>query len=139
MLVQISILLVLVPVVHFVSIKVAANKLGGDEEAAKLGSGIAKILLGFFMFAIAGEDVILLERWSDEIEIVDIVYVLVRYGFLLMALFGIIQSFASLYEKAEKKTEATDHWEQMKSAASDYQSIPAWKRVEMEKAGQKQE
>ena len=62
--------------------------------------GIALILVGFFVFAICGEDQILLPQpWSEES---NLMYYLLRYGFLLLAVTGIIISLAAIYKRTDR-------------------------------------
>ena len=96
---QILLILVLLVAVTYVSVKLTVDKLGG-EESERLGVGIALILVGFFVFAICGEDQILLPQpWSEES---NLMYYLLRYGFLLLAVTGIIISLAAIYKRTDR-------------------------------------
>lgn len=97
MLTHFLIIVSLAVVVIYAAVAFAQEKLGG-KEADQLGVGIGMILLGFFVFAVCGEDEILLpERWSEE---TNLLYYLVRYGFLLLAVIGIVNSLAAVYKRA---------------------------------------
>lgn len=104
--IQILVILVLLVVVPCVSVKLTVDKLGG-EESEKLGVGIALILVGFFVFAVCGEDRMLLpEAWSEES---NLIYYLLRYGFLSIAVIGIIVSLMAIYKRTDRlETEVKD-------------------------------
>ena len=96
---QILLILVLLVAVTYVSVKLTVDKLGG-EESERLGVGIALILVGFFVFAICGEDQILLpQAWSGDS---NLLYYLVRYGALLLAVIGIVVSLVAIYKRTDR-------------------------------------
>ena len=99
MLMHFLVILVLAVVLTYVSLVFTQEKLGG-KEADELGVGIAMILLGFFVFAVCGEDELLLPvRWAEES---NLLYYLVRYGFLLVAVIGIVVSLVAIYKRTSR-------------------------------------
>lgn len=99
MLMHFLLIIVLAVVLTYASLTFTQDKLGG-KEADELGVGIAMILLGFFVFAVCGEDELLLpERWAEES---NLLYYLVRYGFLLVAVIGIVVSLVAIYKRTSR-------------------------------------
>lgn len=92
-------IVVLAVVLTYASLAFTQEKLGG-KEADALGVGIAMILLGFFVFAVSGEDKVLRPvGWEEELSIW---YYLVRYGFLLLAVIGIVVSLVAIYKRTTR-------------------------------------
>lgn len=139
MLVQIILFLLLVALVYFASVKKAVNELGG-EESAKLGTGVAQMILGIIVFFMIGEDETLLDLKED----MAFLYYLMRYAFLFDGIYGIGQIFIAVIKRidriqdaAETASRQNDSEKQawpVKSADSSG-NIPAWQRTQNQQNG----
>lgn len=150
MFIQIVLFLALIALVYFVSVKKAVDELGG-EESAKLGTGVAQMILGFILFFIIGED----ETLVDMKEDLALLYYLMRYAFLFDGIYGIGQVCIAVVKRIDNVKDAAESvskqgqqgcqmrnefavnnvhaWHNGQNHPNTAQSqgyVPAWKRVQ---------
>lgn len=134
--------LALIVLVNFVSVKKAVDELGG-EGSAKLGTGVAQMILGTIVFFIIAEDETLLNFKEDA----AFFYYLMRYAFLFDGLYGIAQVFIAVFKRIDRIKEiastvqkqnsmvqnagpAQQNTREYPNTIQSQQCVPMWKRVQ---------